>query len=99
MEYQCPSCDKMVRVGTQCARCSQKKSVKKTPKRPTEKRKSWEQDSSLDGLDLGDEDFDYDDFVQKEFGQAPHKKIGIAWYWYAVAVILLLLMASAIFIK
>lgn len=90
MDYQCPSCDQMVRVGTHCPRCSAKHKPRKSNKKPVE-RKSWEQDASADGLDLPDDDFDYDDFVQREFGRSPHRSIGIAWYWYAVAVFLLVL--------
>lgn len=55
-------------------------------------RKSWEQDSGADGLDLPGDDFDYDDFVAREFGKAPHRRVPIAWYWWATALVLLILM-------
>ena len=56
-------------------------------------RRSWEQDSDYDGLDLPDEDFDYDDFVAREFGKAPHRKVPIKWYWWVTAILLLVWMS------
>lgn len=46
-----------------------------------------------DDLDLPNEDFDYDEFIAKEFGKSPHKKIGVKWYWWLLGVIILVLMA------
>lgn len=91
MNYLCPTCDEEVAVGKNCPRCA-----KRNPPAPRE-RKSWEQEETADGLDLPDEDFDYDDFIAREFGGAPHKKTGIAWYWYAVALLLLIAMVIAAF--
>lgn len=50
-----------------------------------------------DALDLPDEDFDYDEFVAKEFSHLPHKKIGVKWYWWVIGVFLLILMTSYAF--
>ena len=60
-------------------------------------RKSWEQDSDSDGLDLPDEDFDYDEFVAREFGKLPHRKVPIKWYWWMTAVLLVVGMAFYLF--
>jgi hypothetical protein len=84
MNYLCPICDREVAVGQHCTHCSKKKS------RPRRERKSWEDDGHADGLDLPDDDFDYDEFIAREFGNAPHRKVGIAWYWYVVALLLLI---------
>jgi len=46
-----------------------------------------------DGLDLPDDDFDYDEFVAREFGHLPHKKTGVKWYWWLLGVVILMLMA------
>lgn len=91
MKYLCPTCDKEVAVGTNCPRCTKKSSPAQRERKP------WEQEETADGLDLPDEDFDYDDFIAGEFGKAPHRKTGIAWYWYLVAVLLLALMIAGIF--
>lgn len=50
---------------------------------------AWKGSDADDGLDLPDEDFDYDAYVAREFGIKPHKRIGIAWYWWVTAVVLL----------
>ncbi|WP_193211478.1 hypothetical protein [Luteolibacter marinus] len=55
----------------------------------------WEQDSKLDALGLPDEDFDYDEFIAREFGGKPHRRTGVKWYWWATAVILLGLIILA----
>ncbi len=98
--YICPTCDNEVIVGKSCVVCSRNAKPKRVPKvivrskpKPKKKptKKPWEQDEIYDELDLPDDDFDYDKFVEEEFGnsdQPPHKKIGIAWYWWLTALIL-----------
>ena len=96
--YVCPTCGSEVKVGTKCPGCAPKRKAK--PKRaksapaPREK-KSWEQDEIYDGIDLplSDEDFDYDDFVAKEFGKSPHNRVGIKplWWWTAVVLAIVII--------
>ena len=59
----------------------------------------WNKEATAhDGLDLPDEDFDYDEFVENEFG-SPAKPSGISWLWWvagiATAIALLWLVLSA----
>lgn len=80
--YACPGCGAEVRVGSKgCPRCS---------------GKSWDQEDYLDGVDLppDPEEFDYDDFVKREFGRgsAKLKPAGFAWKWWITGVILLALI-------
>ena len=83
--YACPSCGAEVRVGSRgCPKCSKG-------------GKSWEQDDYLDGVDAPEdaEDFDYNDFVKREFGTAGPSRLkpwGIAWKWWITGVLLLALM-------
>lgn len=84
LTYICPFCDREVRVGTPCGGCPKKQKTK-----PPKTKRSWEQDKMYDNLDLPDDDFDYDEFVAKEFGQVPHKKIGVKWYWWLLGVVVL----------
>ena len=91
MQYTCPFCDSQVIVGKPCPGCK-----KPTPKKRT--KRSWEQSNAYDGLDLPDDDFDYDDFVAREFGQTPHRTIGIKWYWWVTAIAMLLAMALSLFV-
>lgn len=75
-------------MGKPCKTCANKnKPAKEKAKR------SWEQDKMYDGLDLPDDDFDYDEFVAREFGHLPHKKTGVKWYWWLLGVVILMLMA------
>lgn len=87
LTYLCPFCDREVRVGEPCPGCA-----KKQKPAPRKTRKSWQQHRSNDGLDLPDEDLDYDDFVAREFGGKPHRQLGVKWYWWWLGVALLGLM-------
>jgi hypothetical protein len=86
MTYVCPFCGCEVRVGKPCRGCA-KKVRKPKPRKPP-----WHQDPSQDGLNLPDDDFDYDAFVTREFGKAPHQVLDIKWYWWLLAVFLLVAM-------
>ena len=88
--YICPSCDSVVEVGGVCPGCKPSKPKRKKKRRvAVAPRKSWEQDESMDGVDLPDEDFDYDEFVEREFGTKPHRRTGIKWYWWVTGVVVL----------
>lgn len=51
----------------------------------------WSERARYDGLDLPDEEFDYGDFVKREFGRgrrlAPPR--GVGWWWWLVAMLVL----------
>lgn len=96
--YLCPGCDKEVAVGSRaCPHCNPPQKARKRPKPVASRSKSsWHQESTAEGLDLPDEDFDYDEFVAREFGRKPHRRIGIKWYWWLTALILLVLMIMGI---
>jgi hypothetical protein len=95
LSYRCPFCDREVRVGSPCPGCAKpKKTGRKKPA-----ARSWEQAPSADGLDLpDDDDFDYDDFVAREFGRAPHRRTGLRWYWWLLAVLVLLAIAAGLLV-
>ncbi len=53
----------------------------------------WREDADLyDGVDLGDDEFNYDEFVQSEFGSTP-KPAGIKTIWWVTAIVILLAFA------
>ncbi len=75
----CPHCGADVPPGAKaCPACG------------SDERTGWSDEAHSSNLDLPDEDFDYDDFVKREFNQGktpvPH---GIHWFWWLVAVGLL----------
>jgi hypothetical protein len=43
-------------------------------------------------------DFDYDEFVRREFGGQSAKPAGIAWYWWLTAIGLLLFSVLSAFL-
>jgi hypothetical protein len=77
----CPVCGEYVpRGAAACPECG------------ADERSGW-REAAADGLDLPDEEFDYDSFVQKEFGREV-KPEGIGWLWWAAAVAALLAFAA-----
>jgi hypothetical protein len=55
-------------------------------------KSGWNEEASeADGLDLPDDDFDYEKFTAEEFG-APRKLRGKERFWKVVAVVILVLM-------
>ena len=60
------------------------------PKCGADHNSGWREDaSSYDGVDLP-EDFDYDEFAQREFGGDP-KRSGIHALWWLTAIVLFVL--------
>ena len=75
----CPVCGEEVPRGAKaCPECG------------ADESSGWREDADeTGGLDLPDEEFNYDEFVKKEFGNEG-KPEGIAWAWWAAAVAALL---------
>lgn len=90
--YICPGCGSELRIGTRgCPKCNARARRKRAR---VAAQKGWEQSRSSDGLDLPDEDFDYQSFVSLELGKPPHRKIGIRWYWWLTAAVLLVVFLA-----
>jgi hypothetical protein len=65
-------------------------------------KSGWKAESGYDGLDLPDPDeaFDYEAFVEKEFGAGKGRRLGEGkwanvWWWTAVALLAALGLALA----
>jgi len=48
----------------------------------------------VDGLDLPDENFDYNDFVKREFGGPSAVPRGIHWFWWAMALVVAVVLVA-----
>lgn len=83
---QCPVCGEWVYRGAvacdECGACA---------------KSGWKAEADYDGLDLPDPDesFDYDAFIEKEFGGGSQRRLGEGrwarvWWWAAVAVLVAL---------
>ena len=72
-----------------CPNCgaSVPRDAKACPECGSDEDTGWSDATATDGLNLPDENFDYNDFVKKEFGKRPVPH-GVKWYWWVVAVIL-----------
>ena len=92
---QCPACGEWVPRGVlacdDCGACA---------------KSGWKKDADeidYDGLDLpdDDEDFDYDDFVKREFGQDGDGRPALTkeQMWKIVAAILLIVMVLGYFLS
>jgi hypothetical protein len=63
--------------------------AKACPACGSDEKTGWSEEAGTSGLDLPDENFDYDDFVQREFGGKTPKPRGLNWFWWLVALLLL----------
>ena len=75
----CPNCGADVpRHARACPECG------------SDEKTGWSEDAASDHLDLPEENFDYDEFVQREFGAKKHLPRGLSWFWWLVGLLLLL---------
>jgi hypothetical protein len=82
----CPHCGAEVSPGARvCPECG------------SDEQTGWSDEAATSGLDLPDESFDYDDFVQRELGGAPAKPRGIRWFWWLAAILVLLAFLAMLF--
>jgi uncharacterized membrane protein YvbJ len=82
----CPVCGKEVPRGSlACPECG------------ADHSSGWREDAdAYDALDLPDEDFNYEDFIRKEFGQTP-KPTGITMVWWITAIVVTVLFVAIYF--
>ena len=63
--------------------------AKACPECGSDEQTGWAEQASYDNLDLPDEKFAYNKFVEKEFGNAKPIPRGIHWFWWLVGVLVL----------
>ena len=47
----------------------------------------WSEEARTDELGLPEENFDYEDFVKREFGSKSPVPRGIHWFWWVIALL------------
>ena len=75
----CPNCGADVpRRARACPECG------------ADEQTGWSEEAAYGGLDLPDDSFNYDEFVEREFGDKKIKPQGIKWFWWTEALVLVL---------
>jgi uncharacterized membrane protein YvbJ len=62
--------------------------AKACPQCGSDETTGWSEEASANGLDLPDENFNYDAYVEQEFGSKKPVPRGMHWFWWVVAIIL-----------
>lgn len=63
--------------------------AKACPECGSDAETGWSEEASASGLDLPEENFDYEKFVDKEFGSKKSSPTGLPWFWWIIALLLL----------
>lgn len=72
------------------------RNAKACPECGADEESGWKEGAlETDGVDLPDDDFDYEKFVEEEFGGGP-KKASIQWVWWVAAVVVFVALAMLI---
>lgn len=84
----CPVCDEDVPRGAlACPECG------------ADHNSGWRQDAeTYDGVELPDEDFNYDEFVRREFGPSV-KPSGMKTIWWITAILILVASVALYFLS
>lgn len=78
MPYVCPNCGADVPRGAKaCPECG------------SDDQTGWSEDARTQNLGLPDTEFDYDDFVQREFSKRAPLPRGVSFWWWIVAIVVL----------
>jgi hypothetical protein len=74
-----------------CPHCGAEvpRNAKVCPECGSDEQTGWSDCASADHLGLPDGNFDYDKFVNVEFGSKSPKPSHISWFWWIVAVLVL----------
>jgi len=79
----CPNCGAPVPTGSKaCPECG------------SDEETGWSDAAHADNLGIPDENFDYEEFVKREFDQEGSVPRGVHWAWWLVAVVLILVFIA-----
>jgi uncharacterized membrane protein YvbJ len=70
--------------------------AKACPECGADEATGWSEEAQASGLDLPDENFNYGEFLEREFGKKKPIPRGIHWFWWLIAVLLLIGIALAL---
>ena len=75
-----------------CPNCGAEvpRNAKACPECGADEETGWSEEAKTSGLDLPDENFDYGEFIKREFDRKKRfVPLGIHWFWWMVAVLAL----------
>jgi hypothetical protein len=61
--------------------------AKACPECGADEQTGWSEAARTGGLDLPDENFEYDEFVKREFGDKSPVPRGVHWFWWVIALL------------
>ena len=68
------------------------RNAKACPECGSDDQTGWSEEAGAGGLDLPDEEFNYDEYVKREFGKEGPVPRGLHWFWWVVAIVLVVLL-------
>ncbi|MGA2863045.1 MAG: zinc-ribbon domain-containing protein [Verrucomicrobiota bacterium] len=72
----CPNCGAEVPANARaCPECG------------SDEQTGWSEEAQRGGLDLPEEDFNYEDYVAREFGSRRPAPRGVHWFWWVVGLL------------
>ena len=77
---------------TNCPNCGADlpRNAKVCPECGSDEKTGWSDEAHIDGLSLPDDEFDYDEFIEDEFGEKKRiKPKGLHWVWWVAALLVL----------
>ena len=65
--------------------------AKVCPQCGSDEETGWSDEAQDGGLNLPDENFDYDDFLKREFAETARtpRPTGISWFWWIIGILVL----------
>ena len=66
--------------------------AKACPECGADEKTGWSDEAATSALGLPDENFDYNEFVEREFNPGKSRTHGIRWYYWVAAIILVLVL-------
>ncbi|MBA4150562.1 MAG: zinc ribbon domain-containing protein [Verrucomicrobia bacterium] len=76
-----------------CPNCGAElpKKARACPECGSDEQTGWSDDAHAGGIDLPEEDFNYDEFVKNEFSsERDIKPRGLHWFWWMTGVVLII---------
>jgi uncharacterized membrane protein YvbJ len=75
-----------------CPNCGAEvpRNAKACPECGSDEQTGWSEEAYADSLDLPEQEFDYDDFVKREFGGQSPVPRGVHWVWWVVGIVVVL---------